>query len=622
MKSPLLTIRTQAGPLAIVAFAMCLPISVAAQATTAAAPTAPAAPAYKIINDGQIIIFLGPDSKGNINPALEAVLEDITPCLLQDPSKLKYNCTKEELDGTQPSYRLVKRVPGSSILSANNNYELSFPSGTFRIKRLYRLTYAQANPASPSSVSIDTSPTISLTYEPRSWTLTTSGVYLFQLTSPVAFLKDFPPPSGKHLTNARPANCTKMKGDDGWTSTKLSGSEGKGGATTSTINGWIGPLEPLLSTDLKDFRLGQMGVAYLCASLPSSNTEFTPDSTTAAAMLNDIESTLGMVDMQGKKVDWNLAPGSKISLPAPNPVPATAAQATTAKTDATFYANLNIAAGTGSKLSWGLDGKISKVNVPVWGGFLTLLSATANTGNNTSNIKGQTYTDTIDWTLPWWRQFGHGGSTPFTLRTTVAPVYETDIEFDRKNMLAAIDSMWTFKNLYRTQSMRTPGKNGARVKYPDKTLARLGYGLQFHGGFELGGALIDTIQKATSGKAEQTVPTYSIARAVPQIRGLLQWIPARSFGLLTLDDTIAGRFLFDTENTVEQFNIAATATQASTVGLHLRPINGWKAINTLTGTWYPPDNAHVGITTTYNNGFNAPKFTRVNSVTIGVTIIY
>jgi hypothetical protein len=109
---------------------------------------------------------------------------------------------------------------------------------------------------------------------------------------------------------------------------------------------------------------------------------------------------------------------------------------------------------------------------------------------------------------------------------------------------------------------------------------------------------------------------------VPQITGNIQWIPARRLGLFTFDDTITGRYLFDTENTVEQYPVPAVGTQPASVGLHLRPLKGWKAYNSLVTTWNPPQTANFGITITYDGGFNAPKFTRVNSVTMGVTIAY
>lgn len=133
---------------------------------------------------------------------------------------------------------------------------------------------------------------------------------------------------------------------------------------------------------------------------------------------------------------------------------------------------------------------------------------------------------------------------------------------------------------------------------------------------------MDTVEKAPSGTAKITVPSYSICRALPQITGNIQWIPARRLGLFTFDDTIEGRYLFATENTVEQHPIPAMGNQAATVGLRLRPLDGWRAYNTLISTWNPKSTAHFGITVTYDDGFNAPKFTRVNSVTAGITIAY
>jgi hypothetical protein len=299
--------------------------------------------------------------------------------------------------------------------------------------------------------------------------------------------------------------------------------------------------------------------------------------------------------------------------PAPGP---------TGKTDAAFYGNVNLVAATRAKFAWGLDGKLALLQEPLGPWTVTIASATANTGNNTSSIKGQTYSDTIDWTLPFSYLILHQGSAPNTVQVTVAPDYETDIEFDKKNMLATADTVWTFKELYQTQSYRTKAKNGALVTYPDPTLNHLGYGLQFHAGFEGGGALMNTVQKASSGTAKITVPSYNIARVVPQVRGLLQWIPARSLGNLTFDDTVTGLYLFATENTVEQYTIPASTSTPSTLGLLLRPRTGWKAYNSLVTTWNPPNSANVGLTVTYNDGFNAPKFTRINSVTIGFTLMY
>ena len=60
--------------------------------------------------------------------------------------------------------------------------------------------------------------------------------------------------------------------------------------------------------------------------------------------------------------------------------------------------------------------------------------------------------------------------------------------------------------------------------------------------------------------------------------------------------------------------------QAAGGSLSIKRASGWRVINTLTSAWNPPKNNNVGITVTYKDGFDAPKFSRVNSVLIGVLI--
>jgi hypothetical protein len=100
---------------------------------------------------------------------------------------------------------------------------------------------------------------------------------------------------------------------------------------------------------------------------------------------------------------------------------------------------------------------------------------------------------------------------------------------------------------------------------------------------------------------------------VPQIHGLFQWLPLKStgLGLLTIDETLTGRYLMAMENTVERYNIPATNTASATVGLLLRPITAWKGYNSLITTWYPPHISNFGLAATFDDGFNAPKFSRV-----------
>lgn len=283
----------------------------------------------------------------------------------------------------------------------------------------------------------------------------------------------------------------------------------------------------------------------------------------------------------------------------------------TSKSDAVFYANLQIAAGTGAAGAWGLDGKVAWFDVPFLRGSWTLASATANTGNNTSNITGSTYTDTIDWTLPGsWAHSIWTKKAPTTLTLIASPDYETDREFDRQNFLFSGDTIWTARKLYQPQSYRSKSTDGTMPKYGDPGYASTGYELEFHAGVESGGALIVTTAQNTKKTQSIKVPTYQIERVVPQIHGLFQESIGR-FGLLSFDSVLKSRYLFCNENTVRQ--------SASGL-LSIKEVSGWKAIETLTSTWNPPKNSNVGLTVTYKDGFDAPKFARVNSVLVGVLI--
>jgi len=563
----------------VVAAAFILPL--AGKADTAAAASAPF---YKITSNSSILLQPAVNA-----PITDALIEDLTPCATEDIAKPKYACAHEEISNAKPAYALI-RADIAKTSHAHGFYELSFPSATLKVKRVYRLTYRQMDPTTHSStattLNVDTTPTVTVSYLPRA-----AGGFLFEFESVLAFRSS----SGLLVTIPTDCPSRQQKGaaNSPWRPVTLTTTDKKLGKT-ETVQVWLNT--PSQTTGNPFQNPNGLGSMYACVNRTALHGDFAVDPAGAAALLSNLDSSLG-------KVQWAFAPGSKLA-PAPPP---------TAKGDASFYANVNLAAATGASFAWGLDGKVALEPLPLGGGTLTLLSAAANTGHNTANVKGQTYTDTIDWTLPYNYLFSIPGSSPATLVVTATPLYETDLEFDRRNLLIAADTSWSLKKLYQPQTYRTPAKNGQLVKYPDPALNPFGYGLQFHAGVEAGSALISTVQKATSGSAKLTIPTYSIARAVPQVRGFLQWIPNRSLGLITLDDTFTGRYLFATENTVEQ---------SKTFALRLRPIDGWKGFNSLLATWSPPSTGHFGLTATYNDGFCAPRFSRVNSVTLGVTILY
>lgn len=579
-------------------------------------------PAIKVVSGSQVLIRLDAIG-GNFAPVSAAVVEDLTPCLLPDPKGPTYACTDAESSGQQSVYKSAKLVRQANA-NPSGVYVLEFDPGIFAVGRLYRLTLQQTDSSTQgvtsASLNIDTSPSVAVAFVD----LGSSRTKLFRLTSTLGFVRDFTMDGAvrKSETVAEPVDCVHAGSKPGASPITITGTAN---GSKATVTGWKMRLDPLAG-GLSAANPAQIGAMALCLDISSTMTGFMPDGSLIANAMSGIESPLG-------PVTWILAPGTKLAASGGGGgggggggaavKPTYGQPSPAAKSAANFYADVTLAAATGATFAWGLDGKISEFQQPIFRPvYVTWLSATANTGHNTSNIKGQVYTDTIDWTLPFSYPFTRESGPRLEGVASLAPDYETDIEFDRKNLLVAGDVVWNFDKIYQPQNKRTPAKNGALVNYPDPTIARFGYVLQIHTGFEAGGALIDTVQKASSGTAKITVPAYSIARAVPQFAGNIQWIPARRLGLITFDDTIAARYLFEIENTVEQYPVPAAGKQSATVGLRLRPLDGWKAYNSLVSTWNPPQTANFGITVTYDDGFNAPKFTRVNSVTVGITIAY
>jgi hypothetical protein len=305
----------------------------------------------------------------------------------------------------------------------------------------------------------------------------------------------------------------------------------------------------------------------------------------------------------------------------------TAQKAPATKAAAQYYANVNYAAGVGSKPAWVLDGKLAPSVGSLVHGFQFFPLATADVGQNT--INGMTYTDTID--------FGGSASRVFRLDMTHFPLqeilftpgitYETDKEFDRDNLLATTDLRYSFAHLYNPQTTRslqryaeiikrlnesnqkTPGNssNSPALQPEQIPLPRFGYELDFHTGLEVGGALVDTTVKATSGSATQVLPTYAIFRVVPQVHGLIQvW-------RFSVDSSVAIRYLATTENTV---------VQLPNKSLILEKVSGWKTYGVINGNLGLGDSGHFAITVAFRDGFAPPKFQRVNTVQAGLTFKY
>jgi hypothetical protein len=313
-------------------------------------------------------------------------------------------------------------------------------------------------------------------------------------------------------------------------------------------------------------------------------------------------AVVGLVDFSGKAVKLD----SKSQL-VPEKAPAN-------KDTSSYYINFNYAAGRGSKPGWVLDGKIAPfIGKPLYG-YQFAPSALADVGQN--QVGSQKYTDTIDM----------GGSLAHMYRpgqllkgflVTLGATYETDREFDRHNLLATPDFRYNFAGLYNTRQRRSLEKfsreqDAAQARKimwtrADSKPAFFGYNLEFHTGFELGGALKDTIVKASAGKATLSLPSYNIARIVPQVHGLLE------LGRFSVDAIGYARYLTSVENTV---------VERPDHTLFLKRWHGWNGYGVISGSWTFDPAGHFAFTVAYKDGFAPPKFNRVNTVQSGVTLKY
>jgi hypothetical protein len=289
-------------------------------------------------------------------------------------------------------------------------------------------------------------------------------------------------------------------------------------------------------------------------------------------------------------------------------------KAPASKDSSNYYVNLNYGAGRGSKPGWVLDGRIAPTIGRLVRGYQFSPIASADVGaNQVSNLK---YTDTINFGVAFAHMYEPG---PVLQGLLFKPgiTYETDREFDRHNLLANPDAQFRFAKLYNPRQRASAVKYSKELKIAQAkkipwTRANskpvlFGYALDFHLGLELGGALKDTTVKASSGKAALPLPSYNIARVVPQVHGLWE------IGRFSIDAVGIPRYISSVENTVLEHPDHT---------LFLKRVHGWNAFAVITATWTFDPAGHFGLTVAYKNGFSPPKFSRVNTVQSGITIKY
>jgi hypothetical protein len=278
------------------------------------------------------------------------------------------------------------------------------------------------------------------------------------------------------------------------------------------------------------------------------------------------------------------------------------------ESDTWFWVAGTVTAGTGAAPAWVLDGKLVPIHPWERGNTeITLFQGSANVGNN--KIGGQSAKGVFDFCGPL-LSFFHNGRVVGT-QSTVSPTYETNFALNHRNFLGVGDVATDFGKLNQPQFVRTAIKRRADLGRVPKEgefargYAPVGWDLHLHTCLEGGGAIAPvTFTNSKTKKIVGTIPTYSIARAVPRFDGILQlwW--------LTFESDLTARHLFTTEH---------TSLTDKNGNPYLETVSGWKAVHA--GTFsMTPGGQNFAITICYPNGFSAPTYQRANGVKIGVAI--
>lgn len=297
--------------------------------------------------------------------------------------------------------------------------------------------------------------------------------------------------------------------------------------------------------------------------------------------------------------------GASLQVDSKSVLPQSKAPAT--ESAAWLWVDGTITAGTGAAPAWVVEEKFAPLTKQLGENVITWFAVTANIGNN--KIGGQAAKDVIDFVGP--SLTNYHDFKKVGMESSIAPTYETNRAFTHKNLLAVGDVIWDFDALNQSQFVRTARRNPP-TKVPKEGdykggYSAIGWNLHFHTGFETGSALSTVDVKNPTTKAfVGTIPTYAIARLVPQVDGIYQ------YKWLQLEDLFTGRYLFATET---------TSVNDKRGNPYLEAVSGAKAVNALKFT-VTPAAQHFAMTVTYTNGFAAPTYQRANGVKIGATVKY
>ena len=280
------------------------------------------------------------------------------------------------------------------------------------------------------------------------------------------------------------------------------------------------------------------------------------------------------------------------------------------KDDAFWYMKFNHQAGPGSLPGWVVDAKLApQVGHPVLGGFFWKPALNMDIGGGVvSQVKEN---DTITASLGLTRLYRTETRGLEAFRFTPAVTFETNREFNQRNLISDVDVAFDFTGLTAPRARRS-WEIYNKSKDPDKKysseLAAGGAGIQFFLGSEVGHSMdAQTVNAANSSAAVRVAP-YSVARIRSKATAFAE------YKRLSLSLTATCRYLFTTE--------IATRQSVDQKSIRLDPISGFRPYGEAGIRFTLDPSGHIAFNTTYKLGSEPPSFIYANTVQSGLLFVY
>ncbi|MGD0498189.1 MAG: hypothetical protein ABSC23_07110 [Bryobacteraceae bacterium] len=282
------------------------------------------------------------------------------------------------------------------------------------------------------------------------------------------------------------------------------------------------------------------------------------------------------------------------------------------KDDSMYYLKVNHQAGPGAKPGFVVEAKVApQLGRPSVLGFLWQPALNMDIGSG--SVDGVKLNDTIIPSLGLTRLYRRKERGLEAVRATSAVSFETNREFNKKNLTYDQEFQFFFSDLTLSRAARS-WRLYPELKKKDESLAYAadlsdyGAGLQFFAGSELGHALLEQTVKASKSTATVTVPAYPVARIRPRVTAFAE------YKRISLTFTAALRYLFATEY--------ATRESADGKSVRLAPVSGFRPYGEAGITIGLDASGHIALSATYKLGSQPPTFLYANTVQTGLLFRY